>query len=401
MASIRLLECASSMAATPKPTASTEADHGEVTLVAHNVGGVGGMERQLAELVLGLRKLGRPVTVVARTCELPTEAGVSFHRVRGPSRPFLLGYPWFMLLASLILRRRCRGVVQATGAIVLNRVDAIAVHYCHQVGQATPSRPTVLFRWYVRVVGWVKRKAERICFRANETATFVCVSDGVAEEMRRHYPELADRVVTIYNGVDTKTFAPGKHESESEEMRKRLGIPPERRVAAFVGGEWERKGLRVALQALSKAADWDLVVAGKGDEGRYRESADSLGVGGAVHWLGVVREIEVVFALADAFILPSSYETFSLVTFEAAASGLPIVATPVSGVRELLEDGKNGFLIERDPDLLAQRLTRLAEDPELRARIGKAARASSLRFGWEVMVREHDRLYSRLATAPN
>jgi glycosyltransferase involved in cell wall biosynthesis len=180
-------------------------------------------------------------------------------------------------------------------------------------------------------------------------------------------------------------------------MRKRLDIPAARRIAAFVGGEWERKGLGVALQALSKAPEWDLVVAGRGDEAHYREAADSLGIGGAVRWLGVVREIGAVFALADAFVLPSSYETFSLVTFEAAASALPIVATPVSGVRELLEDGKNGFLITRDPGLLAQRLTQLAADPQLCERLGRAARESSLRFGWDVMVREHDRLYSGLA----
>ncbi len=54
---------------------------------------------------------------------------------------------------------------------------------------------------------------------------------------------------------------------------------------------------------------------------------------------------QLVYELADAFVLPSSYETFSLVTFEAAASALPVLATPVNGVRELIEDGHNGFLI--------------------------------------------------------
>ena len=89
---------------------------------------------------MGLRRLGHEVTVIAHACELPAGAGVVFHRVRGPSRPFLLGYPWFMLMGSLAVRRWRRGVVQATGAIVLNRVDVIAVHYCHQVGVVTPSR---------------------------------------------------------------------------------------------------------------------------------------------------------------------------------------------------------------------------------------------------------------------
>jgi len=358
------------------------------------------MERQLEELVIGLSRLGHHVTVIARSCELPGDVEVTFYRVRGPRRPFLVGYPWFMLAGSLAVRRWRRGVVQATGAIVLNRVDAIAVHYCHQVGRATPSRPTTLFRWYVRVVGWVKRAAERLCFRANSSATFVCVSDGVAEEMREHYPEIADRVVTIHNGVDTEAFAPGVCEHEALTLRATLEIPEGRLVAAFVGGEWERKGLRLALEALALAPNWDLVVAGRGDERRYQEVADSLGVGEAVHWLGITRDIQVVYELADAFVLPSSYETFSLVTFEAAASALPVLATPVSGVRELIQDGENGFLIDLDSSVIAQRLTQLAKDPALRGRLGQAARQSALRFGWDVMVAEHHKLYSRLSPVP-
>jgi glycosyltransferase involved in cell wall biosynthesis len=372
----------------------------DVTIVAHDVGSVGGMEGQIAALALGLRRLGHRVTVIARTCELPPEAGVVFHRVRGPGRPFLLAYPWFVLAGSLAVRRWRRGVVQATGAIVLNRVDVIAVHYCHQVGIATPSRSTRLFRWHVKVVGLLKRGAERLCFRASRGATFVCVSDGVAAEMREHYPRAAGRVVTIHNGVDTEGFAPGVRAVQAQVLRARLRIPPGRLVAAFVGSEWERKGLGVAIRALPSAPDWDLLVAGSGDERRYRELADSLGVGGAVHWLGVVRDIQQVYELADACVLPSSYETFSLVTFEAAASGLAVLATAVNGVRELIRDGQNGFLITPEPATIAARLRELGADPALRARLGSAARRAALEFRGEEMVAEHGRLYARLAGAP-
>ncbi len=122
-----------------------------------------------------------------------------------------------------------------------------------------------------------------------------------------------------------------------------------------------------------------------------------MGVAAAVHWLGVTREVETVYELADAFVLPSSYETFSLVSFEAAASALPILATPVNGVRELIEDGRNGFLITREPAVIAERLRAFAADPALRRRLGEAARESALGFGAERMVAQHDELYERLA----
>jgi UDP-glucose:(heptosyl)LPS alpha-1,3-glucosyltransferase len=369
---------------------------GDVTIVAHDIGPAGGMERQLTDLIVGLRELGHAVTVIARTCELPAGTDVEFHRVRGPSRPFVLAYPWFLLAGSLAVWRWRRGIVQATGAIVFDRVDAIAIHYCHQVGISTASRQTPLFRAHIKLVAILKRLGERLCFARNRKARYVCVSEGVADEMRTYFPALAERTLAIHNGVDTAQFAPGRHAQRALELRRALGVGEGRLVLAFVGGEWERKGLRAVIESLSRAPEWDLLVVGEGEQPRYRELARSLDVGNSVHWLGVTREVEVVYALADAFVLPSDYETFSLVTFEAAASGLPILATPVNGVRELIVDGESGFLIAPSADAIAERLSRLAADPALRARLAAAARSSALAFGTQRMVTRHHELYARL-----
>lgn len=368
----------------------------DVTIVAHDVGDVGGMERVLSELVIGLRDLGHRVTVIARTCALARGDGVAFHRVRGPARPLILAHPWFMLAGSLAVRRWRRGVVQATGAIVVNRVDVVAVHYCHRVGPASPSRANRLFRVHARAAGVLNRLAERFCYRPSRASAFVCVSEGVAEEMREHYPRVADRVQTIYNGVDTSTFAPDLREDDARRLRASLGIGEDRLLAAFVGGEWERKGLAALIRALALVPGWDAVVAGGGDRQHYRELADSLGVGRSLHFLGVTSDVQLVYAAADAFVLPTAYETFSLVTFEAAASGLAVLVTPVSGARELIEDGRNGFLIGREPEMIAERMRRLL-DPALRARLGHAAREAALGFGWASMVARHSELYTRLA----
>jgi UDP-glucose:(heptosyl)LPS alpha-1,3-glucosyltransferase len=142
-----------------------------------------------------------------------------------------------------------------------------------------------------------------------------------------------------------------------------------------------------------------LAVAGSGERARYQALADALAVGDRIRWLGVRPDVQLVYQMADAFIMASSYETFSLVTFEAAASGLPVLATPVSGVRELIDDGRNGFLITREPSVIAGRLRELAADPELRRTLGVAARESALAFSSQRMVDEHDALYARLSTA--
>ncbi len=326
----------------------------------------------------------------------PPGSGVAFHRVRGPGRPFLLAYPWFMVAGSLAVRRWRRGPVQATGAIVLNRVDVVAVHYCHQVGPANASRANPLFRAQVRAASVLKRAGERLGFARSHAAVFACVSEGVAEEVRSNYPELAERVRTIHNGVDVELFAPGAHADGAAALRAALDVEAGQLIAVFVGSEWDRKGLAPAIRALESARGWTLAVAGGGDRGRFEGLAADLGVAERVRWLGIRPDAEVVYGLADAFLLPSAYETFSLVTFEAAASGLPILATPVSGVRELIDDGRNGFLIGVDPDEIARRLNQLGADPGLRARLGEAARESALGYTWERMVAAHDELYTRL-----
>ena len=180
-----------------------------MTIVAHDIGPVGGMERVLVQLISGLRRIGHPVTVIGRVCDLPPGVDVTFHRVPGPGRPFLIAYPWFLIAGSLAVRRHRRGVVQATGAIVLNQVDAISVHYCHRSGIATPARSGRLMRLYIAAVTVLNDVSERLCYRIQRRATFVCVSDGVADEIRRYFPSLADRVMTIHNGVDLEDFAPG------------------------------------------------------------------------------------------------------------------------------------------------------------------------------------------------
>jgi UDP-glucose:(heptosyl)LPS alpha-1,3-glucosyltransferase len=371
----------------------------EVTIIAHDIGAIGGMERVLAELIEGLHRLGHEVTVIARTCEVAPGSVARFHRVRAPARPFLIAYPWFLLVASLMLSRWRRGIVQATGGIVLAPVDVVSVHYCHQVGPANPSRSSAMFAFNIALVRVVKRLAERLCFDFNRRATYVCVSEGVAREVREHYPELVGEVMTIHNGVDTELFSPGDGEGKGERLRERLGIARERLTAAFVGSEWERKGLRAAIGALASAPEWDLLVAGDGDEQSYRELARALGVEARVHFMGVRGDVKSVYSAADVFLLPTSYETFSLVTFEAAASGLPLLASAVNGISELIEDAHNGFFISRDAVDIGARLRQLGADPVLRQRLGEAARRSASRFTWERMVLAHHELYERLTGA--
>ncbi len=112
-------------------------------------------------------------------------------------------------------------------------------------------------------------------------------------------------------------------------------------------------------------------------------------------------DVETVYSAADAFLLPTSYETFSLVTFEAAASGLPLLATAVNGISELIEEGVTtaSSSIAATAARSRRGCDELGADPALRKRLGEAARRSASRFSWESTVLAHHELYERLAGA--
>jgi glycosyltransferase involved in cell wall biosynthesis len=370
-----------------------------VTLVAHEVATPGGMERQLGELASGLLARGHAVTVVARSCGLPEHPALRVVRVRGPRRPFSLGYPWFFVLGSLTARRHGRGLLHTTGALVAARADVSTVHFCHRafharVGRVRAARPSLPYRLNARVGASLRELGERYCYRPSRVGRLVAVSEGVASELRELFPAMAGAVAVIPNGVDGQAFRPDP--AARARLRSEWGIGEEELVALFVGGEWERKGLRYAIEAVARVPQWRLVVVGAGDADRYRGLASEAGAGGRVRFAGAASDTSPYYPSADAFVFPTAYEAFPLVTLEAASSGLPLLATRVSGVEELLVDGRNGWFVERDSGMIADRLRKLLDDPPLRRVMAENARSSAERFGWERVVDAYSGLYGAL-----
>jgi UDP-glucose:(heptosyl)LPS alpha-1,3-glucosyltransferase len=198
------------------------------------------------------------------------------------------------------------------------------------------------------------------------------VSNGVADELRTHFPGV--EVTVVPNGVDLGRFHP------DPDARRSLRGEDDELVALFVGGDWSRKGLEIAIRAIELArADGiavSLWVVGDGDSRRFPNT-------GAVQFFGRRADTERFYAAADVFVLPSSYETFSLVAYEAAASGLPVIGTAVSGILELVREGGGGLLVDPTPQSVHSALGRLASDPDERVALGARGREWANRFTWE------------------
>jgi UDP-glucose:(heptosyl)LPS alpha-1,3-glucosyltransferase len=238
--------------------------------------------------------------------------------------------------------------------------------------------------------------AERWSYRPGRLRAFGAVSEGVAAELARHYPAVACNITP--NGADLSRFRPDFDARVA--FRSTQGTDPSTTVALFVGGDWDRKGLEIAIAAVAGARamgeDVELWVVGEGDRVRFERISAEHGLTSHVRFYGVRHDTEFFYQSADVFVLPSAYETFSLVCFEAAACGLPLVIPPISGGREVVGADEGGLLAERAVPSVTAALARLADDATLRSALGNEARRRAQAYTWERSAASVTDLYRQL-----
>lgn len=367
----------------------TEAEGGSshglptVAFVAHAVHERGGMERACAERIRRMHKRYR-VVVVSSELDVSLRAVVKWNRVRVPRRPFPLRFAVFFVLAGLRLCADRPDLVHTLGAIVPNRADAAEIHFCHAgyvaaTGGFSPEGAALLRRLNTSIARLLSLAAERWCYRSARLRSFVAVSDGVAAELQRHYPAIPVRVAP--NGVDLDRYQADRVTRDA--LRAAYDLPDDAVVALFVGGDWDRKGLPIIVEALRHAPGVHLWVVGSGRESDVQARADALGVAERIRFFGPQSDTARFYAAADVFCLASLYETFSIAAHEASAAGLPIVASPVNGVNELIGRNEAGLLVDRNAEAIGHALTALSADPPLRHRLGSTGRKRVQARTWD------------------
>jgi glycosyltransferase involved in cell wall biosynthesis len=216
------------------------------------------------------------------------------------------------------------------------------------------------------------------------------------DDILEHFGCDPARVVVIHNGIDPDRF---RH-VEARDHLDRLGVNAP--YVLFVGRITDQKGIFHLLEAAKLLPPGVQVVlcASAPDtpeiEERLRKAVATLP---NVRWINEMVKLEVVTQLyshAAVFCCPSVYEPFGLINLEAMACETPVVASAVGGIVEVVEDGKTGVLVPpARPDVLAQALTRILENPELGRRMGKAGRARvEAKFSWASVAERTEQVYA-------
>ncbi len=324
------------------------------------------------------------VHLYARTVEDLDLGKVRWHRVAGLRWPEVADFASYYFSAGRMIARGSYDIVHSIGCNV-PEADVITIQ------NVQPAKRKVLERFSGKEkVSIARRVTRELYLRVTSAAEhrlythrsgrrppmFLPVSRGVEKELRAHYAIGPAQVRVIPNAADAAVFHPIS-DRERRQWRERNGIHEEAVMLIFSAGEWARKGLDDAIRGVARLARREVQLFVSGDDvdrERYRALSRELGVAEQVVFGGFRRDIATAMAAADVFLFPSWYEAFSLATIEAAACGLPVVATRINGTEDFIVAHVTGEFIEHDAEQIAAALRPLVDDAKLRRTMGDNAR---------------------------
>ncbi len=358
-----------------------------------DVTGRGGAEKALVDLALRLDRSRFNVTVVATRATgnyqpLLEAAGVRTLVVERDSRwqsHKMLGLVRFMRQQPVhILHTHLFGA--NTWGRVLGRLARVPVIVAHEHWSSKAKREV----WVDRLL---YRLTDRILVPSHASKQLVMEMEGIP----------ARYLDVTYNGVDISRFRPG---AEAAAVRQELGIAPEDVVIGTVGRLSADKGgqddLLWAVSELRKShPQARLLIIGDGplrpDLEKYATQLGMLDTGAAL-FTGTRNDVDRLLGAMDVFVLPSHKEALPIAVLEAMAMCLPVIATRVGGVPEVVQDGTTGLLVEPgDRPALRDALARLVSDPALARCLGACGQARvHAHFTVDKMVRHVEQLYEKL-----
>lgn len=310
--------------------------------------------------------------VVKRLVQLAQQTAPALVHCFNP-RPMLYGG-----LSAALTSRPAVGSLSAFACMSPDRTYAFLPQPLQTRSQADRLRNRVVGRFLMRKLAVVSRQAG---------AAF-CETNAIP----------AAKVQVIGYGVDLDSFARVDDEAIAA-VRREVGAQPGDLVFGSIGRLVEQKDYPTQLLALALAARHApvrMAIAGAGPlRGELEALARKLDVEDRVAWLGERADVPALLRAFDGFVLASKFEPFGVALLEAMAAGLPIIATAVNEVPEILDGGRCGALVPAErPEELAAAMSRVATDAGLRARLGHAARdGATKRFSLAASVASYQALY--------
>lgn len=371
----------------------------KVAIVVHDLGKKRGHDRYALELARFLSD-HHETHVFACTCEEIDLARIIFHRTPAIGWPDTAKMITFLLSATWALRGHSFDLVHVQGPSSLIG-DVFTAHICQarwreeydRLEHADLSR---IRQWYHRVTAWTMGLIESRLYRSHHTRQIIALSHQVKRDLVHYYGCSEEKISVVHNGINLEEFHPRYITQCRLTVREESSIALEAFVLLFVG-DYQRKGLRYAIEALGhlSGADIQLVVVGAGSSAPYEKIAEDIGRREAVRFVGPRGDIYRYYAMSDVLVFPTLYEPFGFTITEAMATGIPVITSADAGAAEVIKNGHDGLLLKnpRDPGEIAEQIQCLIDHPDLRLQLGRNARQKVESLAWPLFGQRVEQIY--------
>lgn len=370
-----------------------------LAIVRQNYTPFGGAERFVERAVEALDRHDLTLTIIARRW-----AGAPSHQVLRCD-PMYVGRTWrdasFARGVRKLIAERNFDIVQSheriAGCDVFRAGDGV-----HATWLALRARAGAPFTRLAQALSpWhsYTLTAEAAVFSDPRLKAVICNSKMVRDDIASRFEVAAAKLHVMYNGIDVDAYSPALCDTYRASVRRQLAADETDPVVLCVGSGFERKGIRMLIDAAARMrqARARLWIVGADKHGtRYQAYADRKGLGSRVRFLGPQADVRPFYGAADAFALPSLYDPFPNAVLEAMACGLPVVTSTSCGAAEIIAPGHNGFVCDAlDIDAIAGSLDALCA-PGAAAAMSTAARAAALPLSRDAMAERLVALYRSL-----
>lgn len=368
----------------------------KIAVVIPKYGLVGGAEQFASELTEKLSALRHDSFQVFANRWQSNSSAVQFHEIPIISFPKFLTTISFAWLAGRRLRRNNFSLVHSHERIF--KADLFTLHgiphryWVHSVRRKQMSL-------YDLATAWVEKKLvyEGHCQK------FIAVSELTKAIFLQEYPLSPERVKVIHPGVNLSDYAGKNRNDVRHATRKALGITDDDPVIIFASMNFEIKGLenifRTLAQLQKQNAKFKLIVAGKGNIRKYEKIAKEEQISGNIIFTGTVSKDKLIdlYLAGDLYMMLSKFDTFGMVVLEAMAAGLPVMISNRVGAKDLVTEGKNGFVIDDPSDYayIASRLNLLL-DKNICTQMSAAAYQTSFENTWDSVAKQYSDIYDEI-----
>lgn len=335
----------------------------------------GGSERYCVNLARQLMVRGHDVTVIGESIDDDLSDEIDFVRVPVVRWTSSTRNRSFAMSVAEVTRRRDFDIVYGLGrAFGLDAVRVTERLQSHWLTVRYRSRfEQQLQHWNPRHRTLID--LERTIYNSPQVRRIVTQSRLDQQLVSHYYGVDESRVRIIHNGVDLAQFHPASSQ-ERLGLRSELRVDSDQPLLVFASMDFEGKGLRTILRALSRLESEDAVLAvlGTGPIARFQRIARRLGLEQRVRFVGRRADIRQFYGAGDLFLLPTAYEPFPNVNLEAMACGLPVLTTCTAGGVDLVRHGSNGYLVadvDAEDEILAALQAHLSLSADKRSELSR------------------------------